>query len=90
MQETLRYGKKYWLIMVPKSVSIDKEITLMADTVYVQGGALVFSQKDGDDYSVNLVMAPGQWIAAYAASMLDGHAVAVEHWREQVNRSDGG
>jgi hypothetical protein len=31
---------------------------------------------------------PGNWIACYAASLIDGAAVAVERWKGEVNRGE--
>jgi hypothetical protein len=38
------------------------------------------------DSAVNMTFGPGQWQAAFAASCIDGHAVAVEHWLGEVVR----
>ena len=40
----------------------------------------------GGDSAVNMTFGPGQWQAAFAASCIDGHAVAVEHWPGEVVR----
>jgi hypothetical protein len=31
-----------------------------------------------------LTLAPGPWTAAFAASLIDGNAIAVEHWEDEV------
>ncbi|MFH7025989.1 MAG: hypothetical protein ACHBN1_11425 [Heteroscytonema crispum UTEX LB 1556] len=32
----------------------------------------------------NLVIAPNKWLIVYAASVLDGRPVAVEHWKGEI------
>src|SRR6266566_4394385 len=89
MTDTSRYGRFYWCVKVTKDLSKDGEIYLMADDVRVQGGALVFLQRDGKEKGidrVNLLIPVHKWSAVYAASVLDGSAVAVEHWAGEVLR----
>lgn len=76
------YGQRYWCVKVATEVSSSGEIYLLGDRVELQDGALIILSPDrGDGYRLtNLVLAPGQWRAVYAASHLDGAAVAVEHW----------
>lgn len=80
-QGTARYGAYYWCIKTKLSKS--GEIYVMADEAVVRdNGALVMLGKNG----TNLAIASGQWTACYAASLLDGSAVAVEHWDGEVKR----
>lgn len=37
----------------------------------------------GDEVAL-LTLSRGSWSLYYAASVLDGHAVAVDHWREEI------
>ena len=88
MTETKDYGRYYWCVKVPKTVSKDGEIYVYADQVRVlPSGVLecVAQSKDGIE-RMNLGLAPGQWTAIYAASVMDGSAVAVEHWSGEVSR----
>jgi hypothetical protein len=79
------YGGAYWGVKVTTDISPDGEIYLMADEVIVsQAGALEFIRKKTS--SSNLVIAPGKWLTCFAASLFDGHAVAVEYWKGEVNR----
>jgi hypothetical protein len=50
----------------------------------MRDGCLIFTA--GGDYGTNMIFAAGQWQAAFAASCIDGHAVAVEHWPGEVVR----
>lgn len=61
-----------------------REIYVNADEARVSdGGALTFVGDKG--YPV-LVIAAGRWLAVYAASCVDGAAVAVAHWAGEVSR----
>lgn len=81
-RDTTKYGDKYWCVKVPLHITKAKEVYVCANTVRVtEAGVLVFEGKQGD---VNLAFAPGSWLAVYAASVLDGHAVAVDHWIGEV------
>ena len=99
MTEPSNYGRRYWCIKVPESISKDGEIYLHADRVELRDGALIFlgkfypSAKDGCvDYEnpqdkeekTVLILNKGQWLVCYAASVLDGSAVAVERWKGEV------
>lgn len=69
MSDASRYGKFYWGIKQADGASMN----FYADKVEVTcAGALVASHE-----AVALfVFAPGQWIACWAASILDGSPVA--------------
>jgi hypothetical protein len=74
-----RYGQYYWCIKTP--LSEDGDVYVHADAVEVApSGALVMRS----ERYATLVIAQGQWTAVYAASVMDGHAVAVEHWKGEV------
>lgn len=79
--DTLAHGKYYWCVKT--NLSKDGTIYLMADWVEISGnGDLVFLRSGG---KVNLAIASGSWRAYFPASMIDGSAVAVEHWRGWAN-----
>lgn len=83
------YGRFYWCVKVPKGVSKDGEIYVHADSVEIAAsGAVLFMQNEAKDRprQPTLVLAAGMWSAFYAASVLDGAAVAVEHWEGEVSR----
>lgn len=81
------YGQYYWCVKVPKTLSENGEIYVHADKVSLSAtGALLF--ENSKDWTFNLVLAPGQWLACYAASVFDGSAVAVEHWKGEVDRGE--
>ena len=77
-------GRYYWCAKVTKDLSPDGEIYVFADDVVLTDGAAVFLRdSDGKQYP-NLVISAGKWSAVFAASVMDGHAVAVEHWAGEV------
>lgn len=81
------YGNHYWCVKVPKSVCPRGEIYACADKAEVTGGGNLVLWQDGKDgRSPNLAFARGQWHVFYAASFIDGLAVAVEHWEGEVAR----
>jgi hypothetical protein len=83
---TAKYGNYYWCIKT--KLSEDGEIFVMADEARVLGdGSLSMVRKvEGKPESINLAIAAGHWSACYAASVLDGSAVAVERWKGEVER----
>ena len=81
VSDTAKYGKFYWC--VKSSLSQNGEIYVMGDTAQVtECGALVITTSK--ECGSNLVIAPGKWTAVFAASLIDGAAVAVEHWKGEV------
>jgi hypothetical protein len=92
------YGKKRYCVKVPKTVSKGGEIYLYADEVRFQpDGSVIFlgyfwntetrpRVKANEELGVNLALAPKSWTAVYAASCLDGSAVAVDIWDGEVVR----
>lgn len=87
MRDTTKYGDYYWCVKVPKTISANGKIYLMADrVVFSPNDAILFvrNARDGEPDLCNLSLAPGQWLAVYAASMIDGSAVAVERWKDEI------
>lgn len=85
---TSHYGNYYWCAKVTKDLSPDGEIYVMADSVSIEQGALRFmghSAKRDEQFPV-LIIPASKWIVCYAASLLDGSAIAVEHWQGEVQR----
>jgi hypothetical protein len=80
------YGQYYWCVKVTKDIAKAGEIYLHADDVLTtQDGAVRFVQKKDDGQAVVMLLIPsGKWRAVYAASVLDGSAVAVVHWAEEI------
>jgi hypothetical protein len=83
------YGSFYFCVKT--DLSENGEIYVMADEVqFIPSGGVLFIGRhcDGDekDDRTNLALAPGHWTAVYAASCFDGHAVAVEHWKGEIQR----
>lgn len=68
-----KHGKLYWRI-----VGEVGDIHLYADRVQFVDGAAIFTQGD----ELRFAAASGEWRHIYAASCLDGGAIAVEHWSE--------
>jgi hypothetical protein len=96
-----RYGRFYWCVKVPKSVSHNGEIFAHADRAEItpSGTLQLISTKPpwwwkdykGDEpyddqpgEQRTLALAPGSWLAVFAASVYDGHAIAVEHWKGEA------
>jgi hypothetical protein len=87
-----RYGQYYWCVKT--SLANDDEIYVHADRVeFTPTGAVIFwCDPTGQDTRTNrstmkiqtLAIAAGHWKAVFAASCLDGHAIAAEHWQGAV------
>ena len=60
------------------------DIYLHADAMRIDDGALVFMQRKTDGLYDTVVVAAGSWSVVYAASVIDGSPVAVEHWDGEV------
>jgi len=72
-----KYGIYYWCVKT--DLSEDGEIYVHADSVRVnENGDVLFLQESG---IINLSLANGTWRALFAASVFDGSAVAVMHWK---------
>jgi hypothetical protein len=92
-RNTAQYGKLYWCVGVPEVISPDGEIYLHACRVEISDGTLIFwsdhNLKDGKyeerekPFQV-LALAPGRWNFVFAASVIDGAAISVEHWKGQI------
>jgi hypothetical protein len=84
MSEAERYGNFYWCIKTDLSPAGD--IYIFADKVEInENGDLIFICKEKNHYQ-NMSFAKGEWKCFFAASVMDGHAVAVEHWEGEVIR----
>lgn len=87
---TEQYGRYYWCIKVPDTISKSGEIYLHADEITVNKHgdleAWHANEKAPGGRHQNLALAAGQWLAFYAASVMDGSAVAVDHWEGEVIR----
>ncbi|HIK28957.1 MAG: hypothetical protein N3E45_05170 [Oscillatoriaceae bacterium SKW80] len=81
-EKSREYGEEYWGVEVTKDLSKNGVIYVNADLVKVKEGVLMFVQKKGENERVNLALAPGKWIAFYAASLEDGKPIAVSHWEK--------
>lgn len=83
-----RYGRYYWCVKTDQAPK--GEIYLHADELEIVAGALVFwggAREEGAEPTrryVVLTIGAGAWSAAFAASCMDGHAIAVEHWEGEV------
>lgn len=79
------YGDRYWCVKTP--LSEDGDVYVHADNVCLTDrGDLLFQHVRGDVVETTIAFASGEWRAYYAASCLDGAAVAVEHWKGEVQR----
>jgi hypothetical protein len=79
---TENYGNYYYCVKVKRELSEDGEIYLMADGLRsTSDGSLEFFRKDG---LITLLISPSYWLAVYGASLIDGSAVAVEHWAGEI------
>ena len=88
MTQSQQRALNYYCVKVPKTVSDDGAIYVSARRVEVTGsGALTMCGGSEQENDTVLVLASGQWIAVYAASYLDGSAVAIKQWKgEMANR----
>jgi len=85
-RDTSQYGSYYWCIKVTNDIAEDGEIYIMANSCRVlPNGELVClgnrNKEFQDERVINLALAPGKWNAVYAASIVDGSPVAVDHWK---------
>jgi hypothetical protein len=79
-----KYGNYYYCIK--SDLSENNEIYVYADDVKVIDGDIFFiSKRDHGDF-VNLSISRGFWKCFFAASLWDGSAVSVEHWKGEVVR----
>jgi hypothetical protein len=89
-----KYGRYYWCIKVPKSLSTNGEIYIHADKPVIHpngelelvGAFREYVDSPPQREAPNLILAPGQWLCIYAASVIDGSAIAVSHWEGEVVR----
>ena len=85
LNKTQTYGNYYWCIKT--ELSDNGEIYAYADEIEVKEGALILVHyyDKTHKWHPNLVIPAGQWSCIFAASHIDGAAVAVEHWKGEVN-----
>ena len=82
---TEKYGELYWC--VKSSLSDSGEIYFHADRIGVNenGDMIAWAERPGAfDFQV-LAIASGQWSAFFAASVMDGHAIACDHWTGEIS-----
>jgi len=77
-------AKHYWCVKVPEEISSNGEIYLHADTAEIINGDLIFKKGDMIIFSVGRI----NWTVFFAASVIDGHAVYVEHWKGEEHAGD--
>lgn len=78
------YGERYWCIHNAAGESIH----LWADSIRVDStGALICTRIHDKEGLLNFAFAAGSWILVYAASALDGGALAVEHWQGKEEKT---
>ncbi|KOV66567.1 hypothetical protein ADL00_17260 [Streptomyces sp. AS58] len=83
MIERGQYGNWYYGIRLDDGN--ETEVNVHGDELEFKDGSLiVWRIKDDGTRLVNVAFAPGQWAYLFAASLLDGHAVAVEHWCQTI------
>jgi hypothetical protein len=89
-----RYGRLYWCVGVSSSICSAGQIYLHACRAEVKDGVLIFWSdsigSDGGKYEAretpfqSIAFGVGDWKYFFAASVMDGHAVAVEHWQGEI------
>lgn len=73
-------GEFYWCVGSPESE--DGEIYVYGDRVEVNKvGVLIIV---GREERPNLILAPGRWTFCFPASVMDGSACTVEHWKGKI------
>lgn len=71
------YGRYYWCVVTDTS-----NVYLHADRLEITptGALVAFSDNPNREPVANIAWASGKWDHFYAASVMDGTPVAVEHW----------
>ncbi|HXU01469.1 MAG TPA: hypothetical protein VN903_10770 [Polyangia bacterium] len=83
MSAPSNYGQFYWRI-----VGAVGDVHLHADAIRVVDGALLcLRRREGGPDELLFAVAPGAWRYFYAASLIDGGAVSVEHWTTERDRA---
>ncbi|MES5821907.1 hypothetical protein [Streptomyces sp. RG80] len=84
MIQSGQYGNWYYGIRLADMNNT--EVNVHGDEVEFKDGSLiVWRIKDDGTRFVNVAFAPGVWACLFAASLLDGHAVAVEYWSPSLD-----
>lgn len=81
------YGNRYWCVRVNEEVCPTKEIFVWGNFFQINSNGdltIIGNTKDGHDLFV-LALSKGSWNCIYAASALDGYAIATEHWEDKSN-----
>ena len=81
------YGDKYWCVRVTKEISPSGYIMLHADRLKIDdNGVLTFlGHNSVREIFPVLILPPGCWLACSAASIWDGHPIAVCRWDEEIS-----
>ncbi len=74
-------AKYYWGIRVVKELSEDGEIYIYSDYVQIEQGSLVFYCETKEGPMATFVISEGNWLCYFSASLIDGAATKVEHWK---------
>lgn len=78
-----RYGQYYWCIVLDDEDST--EIYAHADEItYDDGNVTLWHHTEEGPATPTISIAKGHWKYTFAASCMDGHAVAAEHWKGQI------
>jgi len=78
-----KYGKYYWCVKTHLSES--GEIYANADEALVTETGDLVLRRTGDNEHTTLILAQGEWKACFAASVMDGTPVAVDHWEGELD-----
>lgn len=86
MSQSKEYGRYYWCIKVPHSVSESAEIYVYADVHHVDpsGTLVMLRNTEGGKQQATLALAAGSWYAFYLASETEGTPLSVEQWEGEV------
>ncbi|MFD8520931.1 hypothetical protein ACFV2D_13070 [Streptomyces capillispiralis] len=77
------HGRYYWCIQLDDEKGT--EVYANADKAnFLPDGTLQLVQVKGAEEETNLAFASGHWRFVYAASVMDGSAVAVHRWPGQI------
>lgn len=78
-----KWGRYYWCVITAKDA-----LMVHADSFELKDGALLFLRKESGDKEqlTTLAFAAGEWKMFYAADVISGDAVAVEHWNRTKKR----
>ena len=88
---TVRYGRRYFCAKTATGeiyvMANRAEITAHGDLLFWGTFQADYDKPDDGQEILNLALSAGQWSSMYAASLMNGDAIAVEHWVTKKQKS---